>query len=128
MKNYCKQCGKETTNEKFCSRYCQRVFNMQGIINKNVQFKCQKHNYSKVIHISKLKITTCPQCQHEKQVEYIKDKVCQNCGEPLKQYYGTGRFCSRSCANSKSHSEQTIKKIRQGVINNIKSKKPHLKD
>ena len=36
---------------------------------------------------------------------------CERCGIVMFEKFGTGRFCSRACANSRTHSEDTCKKI-----------------
>lgn len=36
---------------------------------------------------------------------------CEKCGKPVYERIGIGRFCSRSCANSRIKSEETKKKI-----------------
>lgn len=44
--------------------------------------------------------------------KWIQDKhTCEKCGKVMAEYYGTGRFCSRSCANTRAHSDETKKKI-----------------
>ena len=53
--------------------------------------------------------------------------ICQKCGkeyslELTESQFLKGKykhFCSRSCANTRQHSEETKQKISQGVINNI---------
>lgn len=42
--------------------------------------------------------------------------ICERCGKEHDGTFGSGRFCSRSCANSKKHSEETKRKIQQGVL------------
>lgn len=43
---------------------------------------------------------------------WIAEKhTCECCGSLMTDKYGTGRFCSRSCANTRSHSEDTKKKL-----------------
>ena len=37
--------------------------------------------------------------------------ICENCGKHVTEIYGSGRFCSRSCANKRQHSEETKSKI-----------------
>lgn len=37
---------------------------------------------------------------------------CEHCGKIMAKKFGSGRFCSRACANSRSHSEETKEKIR----------------
>ena len=46
----------------------------------------------------------------------IVSSICENCGKEIDGSFGSGRFCSRSCANSRSHSEATKKKISAGVL------------
>jgi len=36
---------------------------------------------------------------------------CQKCGSDHDGSYGSGKFCSRSCSNSRSHSEETKQKV-----------------
>lgn len=44
-----------------------------------------------------------------------KEYTCEKCGKIVTEYYGSGRFCSRSCANTRQHSEETKHKIQQSV-------------
>lgn len=37
--------------------------------------------------------------------------TCEKCGKVMTEYYGSGRFCSKFCANSRKHTEETKKKI-----------------
>jgi hypothetical protein len=43
--------------------------------------------------------------------------ICENenCGREHDGSYGSGRFCSRSCANSRARSEEDKKKISEGI-------------
>lgn len=48
--------------------------------------------------------------------QWLSEKhQCERCGKVMTEYYGSGRFCSRFCANSISHSEETKKKISDGL-------------
>ena len=109
--NQCKYCSKETKNQQFCSKQCQGRYNLQKIKDTRIQFVCQKHNYRRVVNVTKFNQTKCPHCQSQKKMQSIKGKLCQKCGNPILEYIGTGRFCSRACANSRIHSEQTKNKI-----------------
>ena len=37
--------------------------------------------------------------------------TCERCGKEHDGSYGSGRFCSKSCANARDHSDETKKKI-----------------
>ena len=43
---------------------------------------------------------------------------CEKCGKEVIEKFGSGRFCSRTCANSKTHSVETKKKISESVKKN----------
>ena len=40
---------------------------------------------------------------------------CEKCGKPVYKKFGSGRFCSRACANSRNHSDLTKEKISLGI-------------
>lgn len=42
--------------------------------------------------------------------------VCENCGKEHDGTFGSGRFCCRSCANSRHFSKEVKEKISKGVI------------
>lgn len=41
--------------------------------------------------------------------------ICEKCGREHDGSFGSGRFCSKSCANARTHSEETKNKIRESV-------------
>ena len=47
--------------------------------------------------------------------------TCERCGKLMTIQYGVGRFCSRTCANSKTHSEETKQKIRASLESTLSS-------
>lgn len=44
--------------------------------------------------------------------------VCEKCGKIVEDFekFGSGRFCSRSCANGHKHSEKTKQNISKGML------------
>lgn len=46
---------------------------------------------------------------------------CEKCGKLVTKKFGSGRFCSRSCANSRVHSEECKERISKSVKNNFKN-------
>lgn len=44
---------------------------------------------------------------------------CENCGKEHDGTFGSGRFCSRSCANSRKHSKETKIKICKSIKSNF---------
>jgi len=47
--------------------------------------------------------------------------ICEKCGKLVTEKYGSGRFCSRACANSRIHNEEQKLNISKGVIKHYKS-------
>ena len=45
--------------------------------------------------------------------------ICEHCGKVMAIKYGSGRFCSKSCANTHSHTEESKQKISIGMKNFI---------
>ena len=41
--------------------------------------------------------------------------ICERCGKEHDGSFGSGRFCSRSCANSRKHSDETKRKMRESA-------------
>lgn len=37
---------------------------------------------------------------------------CENCGKEHDGSYGSGRFCCKSCANTRKHSNETKEKLK----------------
>lgn len=52
----------------------------------------------------------------EKLQKWLDEKHrCECCGKILTEYYGSGRFCSRKCANTRTHSKETKSKIQKSI-------------
>ena len=50
------------------------------------------------------------------------DPKCSRCGVLMTEKFGSGKFCSRACANAREHSVETKQRIRQGVAGQAQSK------
>ena len=109
------ECGKEfTTANSFnghkttCKQHHLAVYgNLDKLNSRNNKLKNSSSNTKKL--------------NKEKKIieELLKWKAeqhrCEHCGTVMKEKYGTGKFCSRSCANSRNHSAVTKAKIGYGV-------------
>lgn len=47
----------------------------------------------------------------ELEIWLASEPTCEKCRKIMTEKYGSGRFCSRACANSREHSEETKQKI-----------------
>lgn len=41
--------------------------------------------------------------------------ICEKCGKPIESKFGTGRFCSRACANSRTRSKESKQKTSESL-------------
>ena len=54
--------------------------------------------------------------QQQALEQWIVEKhTCEKCGQLMLKKFGTGRFCSRTCANSRAHSDKTKQKIKASL-------------
>ena len=70
---------------------------------------------------------------HAKSIEFHQNKkkelqswlkeehTCEHCGKVMTEYYGSGRFCSKSCANTRQHSENSKAKISKKIKNRVRT-------
>lgn len=99
---------------------------------------CVTHHLFKYGSLDKLKEATDKQARahslhsKEKRKEIslmwgLDGHKCERCGSIITQKFGSGRFCCRSCANNRKHSEETKKKISESnsrVIKDLWDKHP----
>lgn len=89
--NKCLNCGKEVKN-KYCNVSCQNIH--QGTIRADKKYGL----------ITPFKVK-CKKCEKEFEIKE-REKLF-----PRKEYY----YCSKSCANSREHSDETKNKIRNSL-------------
>ncbi len=88
---------------KFCSDECKEKYKSEHKESKICPY-CGKH-YNSIKHIDKCLLNP------------DNIKICPRCG---KEHTKSGIYCSRECANSKEHSEETKQKIKNACVNNHK--------
>lgn len=112
--NYTCVCGKEFNNSQsfnghksMCKLHQQQKYgSLELFINSNNRriFTCESNK--RLIESEKQQIKN-------KQLEqWVSEQhKCEHCGKIMTEKYGSGRFCCRSCANSRKHSNETKQKI-----------------
>lgn len=116
-------CGKEFTNpqsfnghKRQCSEhYLIKYGNLEKFneVKETHQKACQKSAQKMSIKAAKNK--------QKKLNDWISDShKCEFCGKVMTEYYGSGRFCNQSCANTRRHSEQTKVKTSKLVKDKLK--------
>ena len=114
------ECGKEFDNAQSFNGHksncqvhqeaCGKIF-YQSIKDPAVRKKMAETR-QKTIQLKKL----------EQLTKWIAEAhVCECCGKVMTEKFGSGRFCSRTCANTKHHSEETKKKISQSTYHRPKA-------
>ncbi len=100
--NKCLSCGKSVKN-KYCNVSCQNRHQQKGKIKS-------KKSIEKQIQTVKNKwktfIVNCFECRKEIEIKEF------NTDEPKKEKY----YCSRSCANTRHHNNETKRKISKSII------------
>lgn len=115
-------CGAEFNNpQKFNRHKADCRIHLEA---KGVDYDEYKRNiFIKQSNASKMRAQLRREClQREKQNAlqiWIDERhLCETCGEAMTVKYGSGRFCSKSCANTRVHNDETKAKIgRAGKAN-----------
>ena len=116
-------CGREFDNpQKFNGHKsnCEVHLKNKGTFNLHIE----KHNYSrKCANIKKSMLAKERKQQELKQ--WISEKhICEKCGKVMTEKFGSGRFCSRKCSNSRIKTEEVKNKVSQSLKGRIAYTKP----
>lgn len=122
MKTYICDCGKTFTEpNKFNAHKNHCIIHMKNCNKYNDLLEANKKRSDKLkqYYINK-KEKAEEQKQKELQNWISEQHTCERCGKVMIEKFGSGRFCSRSCANGKGKilSEQQKENIRKGVTKN----------
>ena len=122
----------DTDIQKFYTCECGKVFQNSQSFNGH-KSHCKIHiiatkgeqGYKQYIATqqanSKLAITaTKKKAQAKKDLAIstwiAEQHICERCGKVMTEKFGSGRFCSRACANARDHSDETKNKISQSSL------------
>ena len=118
-KLYTCSCGKEFRSSNALNSH--KSYCKECMIKKYGSWEAyQVHkNRNSFLRVAKIRETAANK-QHAKQIaqeqalqKWISEQHrCEHCNKIMTEYYGSGRYCSRRCANSKQHSEATKEKIK----------------
>lgn len=120
-------CKKEFKSQKSLSAHqtsCKDYYMLKyGNLDKWEQ-RLQRIGYNSKLYHSSMKYITYLQNNYassndKKQQEldqWISEQHrCEKCGKVMTEYFGSGRFCSRSCANSKTRSNESKQKTQDAM-------------
>lgn len=121
------ECGKEFTNPQSFNGHksnCRVHLEAKGI--KYEEWLLMKRNQRKLAGKT-----------NSKNAESRKSKVisqwiaeehkCEHCGKIMTEKFGSGRFCSRTCANSHKHSKETKQKLAEAIYKRFPKTEKHCK-
>ena len=111
IKEYICECGKVYTNPQSFNGHkssCKVHFNAIGkdITRSslyNVESQAKAHATVAKHYAEK---------REQRHLQWLAEKhCCERCGNVMTEFFGTGRFCSVSCANTRVHSKATKDKL-----------------
>lgn len=119
-KEYICDCGKEFKSQKSLSAHMasckEHYLQRDGNLN-NYNSRQKNLSKSKIERDKKLGI-----CKEENlKIWFSEEHRCERCGKIMTEFYGSGRFCSQSCANSHDFSEDTKKALSIKLSNYAKN-------
>lgn len=116
IKKYTCECGKEFTNSQAFNGHkssCKIHFVAVG---KEIS---KSNNYNPEIqakaHASVARNAAIKRQQQLKQW-VAEQHSCERCGKIMLEKFGSGRFCSKACANTREHSQETRNKLSKAAV------------
>ena len=108
-------CGAEFDNaQKFNSHksHCKEHYlHKYGNLNRYTEHKSAKHTAAK----SALQLKADNAKQAKLDLWLSEQHKCERCGKIMTEKFGSGRFCSRACANARDISDETKEKISKSL-------------
>lgn len=130
--SYACECGKTFTNsQSFNGHKChckEHQIAIYGEDHYNQSQVRQSVKLQKMWNSTKSKSIIFNQEKQQKQQQELEQWVseqhtCEKCGKIMTEKYGSGRFCSKSCANSHVYTEETKHKMSQSLKNKVSHNK-----
>lgn len=121
-------------SEKMYICECGKTFNDSQKFNGH-KAHCKLHHISKYGNLDILQEHDRKCTLHSKTTNTLRHEVavnkkqndllqwasehhtCEHCGKVMTEKFGSGRFCSRACANVRVHSEEEKQKISDSILN-----------
>lgn len=115
-------CGQEFTNSQKFNAHKQacttHLVNKYGSL--DAYYAIKNRNSTQSAETQRRKFAEKRQLELTKWI--AEQHKCEKCGKVMTEKFGSGRFCSRYCANSRVHSEETKQKISVKLTSSIEPK------
>lgn len=116
-KSYICECGKQFTNSQsfnghkgHCKEHQIAKYGFDHY-NKNLELQFLHRNKATATH--KL---NCNNVSQQKLAQWLLERHrCERCGKTMTEQFGSGRFCSRACANAHKHSDESKAKASKSL-------------
>lgn len=92
--------------------HCKEYLESKGKLDS---YLIRKESYIKTLQANNEKLHES--YLHNKQIECSQEYYCENCGKLVTEKFGSGRFCSRACANRRNHTYEVKQKISNSINN-----------
>ena len=132
-KVYICECGRKFDNPQAFNghkSHCKvhQEFKYGNLTTLNTAQLARQEAFEKTMSAKKEKLLKEKQEIKEKELElWISEKhTCENCGKVMTERYGSGRFCSRSCANFRVKSEESKLKVSESLRNHSEKRSNYL--
>lgn len=116
---YVCKCGKEFTNRNQFNGHkaqCKEYLISIGKYERRQEIQ-QKFTTIGAIKGAQARSYQLEQHRKTELENWISEQhICEKCGKIMTEKYGSGRFCSRACANSRNHSDESKEKTSQSLI------------
>lgn len=116
------ECGKEFTNpQSFNGHKCHcEIFQFAKYGSLDAKIERENKFRECALEQNRIKHEESNERKNAELLEWILSKPrCERCGKIMTEKFGSGRFCSRACSNSRNHSSETKEKIKIGVKKSI---------
>ena len=101
-----------------CCEYCGKEFKNKKALSGHLS-SCVKYYLSKdgdldkyTARIEKIKKSNTKYDIIDKDAWLLEKHRCECCGRIMTEYFGSGRFCSKKCSNTRNHSDDVKQKIK----------------
>ena len=114
MGSYKCECGKDFSSaqqfnghKSHCKVHLEAVGKLDGYADRQARASATGRSAYEAQHKAK---------KQQALLDWIAEEhKCERCGQVMTEKFGTGRFCSRTCANTRDLSEETKEKISQSI-------------
>lgn len=122
VKKYVCECGKEFDNPQAFNGHKSHCKIHQELKHGSLDYLEEVNKIRQKKQSTTLKTKNKQNKSKELQNWILEKHVCETCGKVMIEKYGSGRFCSKSCASSKLQSIKSKAKISNSINSSIKFK------